>query len=1327
MIGPHIRKIWACLLIGLLFLPVIVVPRAYVPVSADKQDSPYSTTEPEPLYYEIPKLPPTNITYNVEIRNSEITDDIYISNYSKVLMDNVRIYSESEAIVLDGHAELAINNSIFKYKWYSYIYIYLYDESKIILSSTTADSSMTICLVLFNRSEARVIDIDMKTQITCYDDSRLLIYNTCNTLTVNLRDNSICTANYSDLPATVINCYENSQLYMHYSDIYGDIDCRGHSYLFADYCSIDSIEVYGNASIQLDNTNCSTAELHGDSYIHMFRSNISDSLKLEWTVDYVAMMGPGAWGMIVESYVKKLYIYSGRTTKIINSYIDYMSYYKIYNGNIEINETGTYADNYYLNYENISSTIVSSGTSSYYLYAVGAERVKIANTSYPIYIYLYNVSSATIENMDIYSMDTHVWYSTFMMLNVNTSINKNYFYNSTVILEDCNNDGYLYINARQSDIKLQSLNVSTTYGAFCFDRSRLNFTNTYVVDVGITVSNSIMTFDGFEYHGSRKISIKFSTVNGSNGFFEQTFEVYYSSASLYNVSIDFMDVRIIQLEDGYFRMENGMITEGNGTLVYGVENLGLCSVSTYFIDEIDVYNATINASGVITYSDSNKIKMKLYDNSSAYLYKIKAPSTYIDLYIYDSYAFVYGGKISRIEIYRGNVTLNSTTVTNEIYLSGRGLYAWNSSTEDIVVSDDSYIELEQSTVYEVYNVYGEESILGEITLPNIGLVCTESSVSAIYLISNGFISTYMSNIDYLIYAFQWVDLENSTVNYICFNTTVFVEGYVEIVNNRIVSGYYENRFICYGSTVSNIVDVLVVSDMPHEARITLHVENSSYYGIIGIGGWIEIKNTNLSYISLLQAKHIDVSSTEVNSTLIDLNIMHADYLYIRDTNMYSRYIMSLYLSGKNSFVIQDLLANVSYLSIEDSVGSVSNLTITCSDSAIHVFDSRLEFTGSHFYSFHVDSSKINATRTNLTHLSLNNSEVRIYESYTEIKNIWLYENSYLEMTNVIIDNLCTSPIYGGYYSKNMTAIVINSSIFTSYVKYYYVTSHLGATFFNGSASGEYSEKLSYINTNLSSASYDVVFYIDRYGRAIIENYTGQNIIQMLLVNSMIDTRAPTILPINGTSIEYELGLQANVCVKLYDATPTEYYVYLDGDLIDNGSYYNNMTLTIMLSKYINSEGSHTLEVYAYDIMNNENHTAIQITVYPQQAPVFISTPDSEYDISKGESIDLTWIVEDKSSDTYIIMINDKTVKQGSWQSGVEITYRFIGNETGQYNIVITVKDKLGLESTNTVVIKVEGAAGGILGKETSYILFILILLALLVLMIIVIKSRKKKK
>ncbi len=1269
--------------------------------------------------------------YNAEIKNSEIMSTMHFSNYSKILMDNVTIYSSGAPIKLFEHAKLIINNAVFKFYSTTKITIYLYDESEVVISNSTADTSVRIYLYAWDQSKITLRNTDMYTYVYCHDYSSIEIHDTCNRITLYLYDDSTGTLNSSYISFTPnIYCYGSSQLSIYYSNYTNIIHCHDYSYLYVGYSYVYSIEQYENSTAYLEYTNCSSIEARGDSFLNIYQCNISGTLKMMWTNDIIAMSGPGACGLIYYSYINKLYLYSGRVTRIISSYVNYLMYFPIYNGTVEINASGIHADSSYPNYENIGSTIVSEGSSTYYLFAVGATEVKVVGTTYPAYYYLYDVDNVLIENLKSGVFQSYAWYSNLNVSNSNISWSSNYYYGSSITYMNFSTYSYLHVSTEFASVMFQNLTAAITYGSLYFGDSHVNFSNVYLTNFALTISRSVFVFDRFEAYtsGTCKFNAGFSSINGTNSIIQQEFEAYSSTIYLYNVTVDIMDIQEFELRDGYFEMGNGMIVSGNGTLVYGVVNLGLSTINMYIFDYIYLYNASLNVSGIITYSDiyDHTLRLELYDNSVAYLYRINASDTNFYLYITDSNAYVYGGEIYQIHLTHGNATLKSACVTSSITISGTSLDIWNCSIDDIIINDDSYIYLELTDAYGVYNSLpiGEEETLGEIDLPSIYLGCNQSTISVINLISYGIIDILDSTIGDFVYAFQWVVLDYSTVTGICFNTTVFTEGNVEVVNNRIITGYYENRFTGYGSTVSNPVDVLVVSDVPHEDRISLHVENSSYYGIISMGGHVEIENTNLSIILLYESGYIDISSTTINTSILLANVIYGDYLYISDTKLFH---VPTYISGMYSLLIDNLLLDTPSLYLVDTDGSISQLRETYSLATVHIYNSDIDFEDSHLGVVQVFSSMVNVTRTNISDLTLEDSDVVVSESGIVIGHVWLYNNSDLEITNATIDNINVVTNDAGYYYKSITATIANSSISTSYLRYYYVTNHLGASFCNESILGEYGEKLSYVNTNLSSATHRVIFEIDKYGRATIENYTGPYKIHALYINSMLDTKPPTILPINGTNIEYELGLETNVCVKLFDATPTEYYVYLDGDPIDNRDYYNNMTLSITLSTYINTEGTHLLEIYAYDIMDNEAHITIEIITYPQQPPVFISTPDSEYDISEGESIYLSWIAEDLSPDTYMVTVNDRTVKQGVWQSGMEITYRFTGNETGEYNIVITVRDKLGLETSNTVVINVSSKASGkVTGQISNYMPLIIIPLVLIA-VIIAIKSRKKKK
>ncbi|MEQ9714363.1 MAG: hypothetical protein ABGF52_02355, partial [Candidatus Asgardarchaeum sp.] len=196
--------------------------------------------------------------------------------------------------------------------------------------------------------------------------------------------------------------------------------------------------------------------------------------------------------------------------------------------------------------------------------------------------------------------------------------------------------------------------------------------------------------------------------------------------------------------------------------------------------------------------------------------------------------------------------------------------------------------------------------------------------------------------------------------------------------------------------------------------------------------------------------------------------------------------------------------------------------------------------------------------------------------------------------------------------------------------------------------------------------------------------------------STVFVHLDTVVPvINVISIDdtFELGeTDAFLEFNITDDNPAYYQFIVDGNVVINETYVSGEHISINLTEHLTTSGNHTVRIIAYDKAGSSSDYTHVVEVYPAEAPEIVVEPEDEYTIDINETLKLVWNVVDSTPSYYEIYVNGTLVANGTWTSGVNITYSFVEDEAGTYVVEIRLYDEAGHVTTDTVTVIVREAA-----------------------------------
>jgi len=229
--------------------------------------------------------------------------------------------------------------------------------------------------------------------------------------------------------------------------------------------------------------------------------------------------------------------------------------------------------------------------------------------------------------------------------------------------------------------------------------------------------------------------------------------------------------------------------------------------------------------------------------------------------------------------------------------------------------------------------------------------------------------------------------------------------------------------------------------------------------------------------------------------------------------------------------------------------------------------------------------------------------------------------------------------------------------------------------------------------------------------------------------STVFVHLDTVVPvINVISIDdtFELGeTDAFIEFNITDDNPAYYQFIVDGNVVINETYVSGEHISINLTEHLTTSGNHTVRIVAYDKTGSSSDYTRVVEVYPAEAPEIVVGPEDEYTVDINETLELVWNVVDSTPSYYEIYVNGTLVANGTWTSGVNITYSFVEDEAGTYMVEIKLYDEAGHVTTDTVTVIVrEAAPPPPPGPPIDIITIGIVIGAIVIIIVIVIMRRR---
>ncbi len=174
----------------------------------------------------------------------------------------------------------------------------------------------------------------------------------------------------------------------------------------------------------------------------------------------------------------------------------------------------------------------------------------------------------------------------------------------------------------------------------------------------------------------------------------------------------------------------------------------------------------------------------------------------------------------------------------------------------------------------------------------------------------------------------------------------------------------------------------------------------------------------------------------------------------------------------------------------------------------------------------------------------------------------------------------------------------------------------------------------------------------------------------------VDKDAPNITIASPQNNDY---INTKEVYVKWDATDSlsginNYEVYVDGSLIANTTQ-NDYTLNLL-------DGTHTIEVKAYDKAGNSNSANVTVTVDTVAPQVKITSP-ADGSVLNSSNVNLVWTGSDQNLDHYLVYLDGKLVANTTSNS-----YTLSLNE-GKYTVKVVAVDKAGNENASEVTFVVD--------------------------------------
>ena len=1256
-------------------------------------------------------------------------------------------YSISPFLTIKDNAEVFIKNATFIIKQKG-AFIGVYNNSKLTIEKASnvmegvtislyqstylniTDSACTFYISAFNSSQIYLKNITASTNIAGFNLCNIYVTDAIQgQFTMYLFNNATATfdaANGGNVISITQYQYSNSTIKDSDLGSYSSLSLNQHSTATITNSHVQSITTEDTSVIRIYDSSSNVINAYSSSNLLIDGGNYG-SIYLWWGSRLKYTSAPGPKGILKNMNVNLVYTVSARILEIINSAITTLDYSNVHDGSyVSVDDTvGVNSSHWYVNYQSTGSTISLPILLSDTIVAVNLSTAIINSQA------INRICTQNVENLSVYKtgstiVSIHVWGSNAYIQNIAPDTLSIFSYNGNVIIQnlststafslhakgtpihlsDGNLGGTVSVNISESDVFIN--NTSFNSGEVSFYNLSGHMESVYLNDV----ATEIYLLSNFTFNNVT--ILKYLDVMGS--------VVNATDTKINNATYEFI------LRDGEFNIGKGLIMGFTGKIYSGIYNHGNTNITGYyFVRGIVLDNVTLNMTkttlqpgkmyvditgGYIESMLPEEIKnisfvgILVANESTLYVYGLApnaSDTTLAILVVANSTASVANSNVTYL-IADCSVYLNSSIVKNvtatyaDIFIRGSTIEEMtltysnttiNSSSIDKINLVMGNLILYDCNVTSEINTGDVVAFVTNYSLFETNISIYDSNISTITSLSTGHLYIENTTAKYVLYAFQYVEIVNSTID-VLLNTSLVTAGPLIVNSNHIVYGNYENLLTLSGTNTIGLLEMCISArqDLMGET-VNVTVTNSDIFGVVMSGGYLNIDNSNLIYVMTGTDKNISMKTTVINaSVLSDKPIIMASYdLYMDNVNL----------------IAERLIIGFSHTLIKDSTIYTDMLTI---------FNGTATISGTDIIPFN-ESTTVQAMFSDMTISDIYVSEFVLYFSSLDLFNstisntsrkesgIIMSFNSTLYAQNITADNIITKPVavfwlyrYVApaeiYTVKYVNAIVRDSTVTDLYALFYLTDNYYGVVFDNGTVTGDYDLKTNYTNSNISSASPIVLFEINDYAKAKILSYKNEYTIRSLWISCLTDTDPPEITALNDSIVEYEYGDDVKACYILDDVSPTNYTVSINGSEIMHDQYTPNYLLEVHLSAYISAPGTYIIEVQAHDSDLNSNSISTTVKVYPSENPEINLLNDTYIEYEYGAHLSVCFEIIEQFPSRYTVELNGTLIMNDSYTSGqtIKINLWEIIQAYGHYILHIEAYDKAGNVDTSDVEIEV---------------------------------------
>lgn len=1316
------------LLIGLLILVVAIYPASGVISNSVPVANVNSRIKPANDDTTVTLLAPRYDVeppvYNTIIRDSSISGFIEIADESRVLIEDVDFVGPTN-IVIRGNACAVLKNFRVPY----HLFIQTLDNSHLKLVAGDIQGSLSIEMRGGSRVHIESYSVYRNVAINCFEGSQLYLAVDIEDSSISLFDNATVHASEINLRWTWIKTYGHSvvvlnktyssesnwflmddfsRIIMNEADLQlTSVTLNDAAYLHSKDSELYSVEMFNNSSILLERSNIYSVYSYSSGGFTITDSFVDD-LRTEIHIgQHEPVIYSG--GYIANSIIGEATLRSPGLTYLVNSRISVLNYLVIHNDTLMVNETHVISTSNYTNFINLSSEI----DSAYALSEFVADKASLV---------IFNRSNAAILLIDVESTSIYNAYAVI-------PVRSNVFVKNTTI------SGTMFFAYNNTNLYIKNSTVNVMIGIFGshLEAEQIGgHANILAWNSRILIENSNLNLPTLLLFNSSIAIFNNTTISAQIVDVEESYlhllETIMTVNPNYEISVRgrviFENSYVTAKVGMYLKLANGSFVISNGTIIntnneYGIISGILVKGMNTLNTEIRVYY--IEAIGCnLTFENYLKPTLELPIDISSSNLLIRNVNVRSNIHVLDSSEIkieaaslmrIYG-EVARIEVKNSTVgEINLDKMIARVERSRINVIRALEGSAEINQSNISLLEFGSPEAYLTLNfptttVFIKDSNIWRVTSFSGKLHIENSVIKSIISIFTSVNITNYSNVD-----FAW---ENFLIN---------VAGNVVIDSNNIPPGTYINLLRRDASSVVNRTAPGVLANI---SGLNLTIMNSLFVIVCGFNAAFHIINSNVAVLWLLRTQQIDI--VDVDTTFMtEPPPVALGGASVRVSGLNAP--GGLFILGSDVAIIQNILARyvfclpnfemlynppippipmpfpMTYLNLRDGAiedmflayvtGTIRNVNLTHADilSASVIFNN-------------TRSSSMNVLYSNLT----------ITQSM--ISNLFLGESAGITIYDSSINFIAAASWWWTEYPKNEYLHTLRSAVNTTYVHYIITDAHFSL---QGPRLDVPFLRTLYENTTVHELDRAM---IDIFGLSIV-NITGfrNTTIGVLRVYCRMDEKPPTIVVKVDTPIEYELGIEKNLIFVISDETPEEYWILLNNSEVLRHVYSSGTQIIVSLEDLIDAHGNYIAQIYASDRFKNMNSVEVLIVVHPKEPPVITFAPPRIINLTLGESIELSWIVRDKSPDTYEVYINGNLSASGFWLSDLPVEYNFTAHSAGKYNVSIVFKDRLNQATIDSIIINVMEQPTPA-AFPTIIILTIVIVIGLLSLIALLLRKRK---